>query len=111
MQDAFATTPAGVAMISSTVTVRGRTVMHNQSANREQRHRSCLHRIRLKDSEALAQLYDDTANLLYSLAVRILSDTADAEEVVLDVYQHVWNSAHTFDETRGSVGNWLAILT
>ena len=33
----------------------------------------------------LPQLYDDTANLLYSLAVRILSDTADAEEVVLDV--------------------------
>ncbi len=30
---------------------------------------------------------------------------------MLDVYQHVWNSAHTFDEARGTVWNWLIILT
>jgi RNA polymerase sigma-70 factor (ECF subfamily) len=82
-----------------------------QSAQTERRCRERLDRIRSQDSDALAQLYDETASLLYGLSLRILNDTADAEEVVLDVYQHVWKSAHTFDETRGTVWGWLVMQT
>jgi RNA polymerase sigma-70 factor, ECF subfamily len=82
-----------------------------RSAQSEWRWRACLDRIRAKDSQALAELYDDTSSLLYGLAMRILSDPADAEEVVLDVYQHVWKAADTFDEKRGAVWGWLAVLT
>ena len=82
-----------------------------RGAEIEQRWRECLDRIEIKDSEALSQLYDETVRLLNGLAMRILNDSADAEEVVLDVYQHVWNSAHSFDETRGTVWSWLVVLT
>jgi RNA polymerase sigma-70 factor, ECF subfamily len=67
--------------------------------------------IRQRDSNALACLYDETAGPLYGLALRILNDTADAEEIVMDVYQHVWRSAATFDSGRGSVWGWLTVLT
>jgi RNA polymerase sigma-70 factor (ECF subfamily) len=83
----------------------------SKSAQNEQRCRESLDRILLKDSEALAQLYDDTSGMLYGLALRIVNDSTDAEEVVLDVYQHIWKSAHTFDESRGSVWSWLVLLT
>ena len=77
----------------------------------ETRLRMRVDRICAKDSNALAELYDETSTRLYSLAMSILNDTADAEEVVLDVYQYVWHSAHSFDARRGTVWSWLSILT
>jgi RNA polymerase sigma-70 factor (ECF subfamily) len=77
----------------------------------EERWRACLDRIRAGDADGLAQLYDETSTVLYGLAVRVLNDTADAEEVVLDVYKQVWKSTGTFDTARGSVFAWLAVLT
>jgi RNA polymerase sigma-70 factor, ECF subfamily len=67
--------------------------------------------IRARDPESLAALYDQTSRFLYGLALHILRDQADAEEVILDVYQHVWNHAELYDETRGNVWNWLAVVT
>src|SRR5271157_1456449 len=80
-------------------------------AEKDERWRGHLAGIRQGNTQALAQLYDETSNLLYGLAFRVLSDTADAEEVILDVYQQVWKSTHTFDPGRGTVWSWLALLT
>src|ERR1051326_1848322 len=80
-------------------------------AEKEERWRGYLDRIRAGNSEALAQLYDETSILLYGLALRVLNDPSDAEEVVLDVYQQVWRSTHTFDPKRGTVWGWLTVLT
>ena len=80
-------------------------------AEKEERWRAHLAGVRAGHSDALAELYDETSGLLYGLALRILNDPADAEEVVLDVYQQVWKSPHTFDPGRGTVWGWLAVLT
>jgi RNA polymerase sigma-70 factor (ECF subfamily) len=63
------------------------------------------------NAEALAKLYDATSKPLYSLALRILGNAADAEEVLLDVYQQIWRAAGSFDPGRGGVWNWLILLT
>ncbi len=67
--------------------------------------------IRDHRAEALARLYDESSRLVYGLASRILDDPADAEEVLLDIYQQVWNTASSFDSHRGSVLAWLASMT
>lgn len=59
---------------------------------------------------ALAQLYDLTASKLYGLARAMLGNTADAEEVVCDVYVQVWQTAASFEATRGSVLAWLMMI-
>jgi RNA polymerase sigma-70 factor, ECF subfamily len=59
---------------------------------------------------ALAQLYDLTASKLYGLARAMLVNTADAEEVVCDVYVQVWQTAASFDVKRGSVLAWLLMI-
>ena len=69
-----------------------------------------VHRIARGDSEALAKLYDGTSGLVYSLALRILADPADAEEVTLDVYTQVWRTAGRFDEQRGNATAWLLLM-
>jgi RNA polymerase sigma-70 factor (ECF subfamily) len=83
----------------------------NKATEKEERWRGYLDGIRGGNSEALAKLYDETSSVLYGLALRVLSDPADAEEVVLDVYQQVWKSPHTFDPGRGTVWGWLTVMT
>jgi RNA polymerase sigma-70 factor, ECF subfamily len=77
----------------------------------EQKWRRHLDGIRARDAAALQSLYDETSRVLYSLAYRVLNDREDAEEVMLDVYQQVWNSADRFDPSRGNVLSWLAVMT
>lgn len=83
----------------------------SKGAHHEERWRAYLDRIRARDSDALAQLYDESSGVLYGLALRVLNDPADAEEVVLDVYQQVWKSTQTFDSSRGTVWGWLTVVT
>ena len=63
------------------------------------------------DHEALAGLYDRTCGLLYALALRILRNPADAEEVVHDAYARAWRNAGRYDAERGSVQTWLVLMT
>jgi RNA polymerase sigma-70 factor (ECF subfamily) len=63
-----------------------------------------------RDESALAALYDESSQLAYTIALRILQDEADASEVVLDVYKQVWDAAARFDEQRGSAAAWIVIL-
>lgn len=70
-----------------------------------------VRRIGIADQTALAGLYDETASLVFGLALKILGDAADAEEVSADVYAQVWRTAAAFDVSRGSVSTWLLMLT
>ena len=69
-----------------------------------------LERCAARDPSALAALYDQSNRLVYTMALRILRDTADAEEVTLDVYMQVWKAAGNYSVERGSVGTWLVML-
>jgi len=59
---------------------------------------------------ALASLYDESSALVYTLALRILGNSADAEEVTLDVYNQVWREARKFDPRRASATTWLVMM-
>lgn len=61
------------------------------------------------DRQALRRLYDITVARVYGLAYAMVRDTADAEEIVCDVYLQVWQGAAHYDAARGSVITWLLI--
>jgi RNA polymerase sigma-70 factor, ECF subfamily len=62
------------------------------------------------DQAALSALYDQTSSLVYGVALRVLSNPADAEEITIDVFNQVWRTAGNFENTRGSVTAWLIML-
>jgi RNA polymerase sigma-70 factor (ECF subfamily) len=62
------------------------------------------------DHQALASLYDASSSMVFGMALRMLDDRADAEEVALDVYKHVWRNAASWDGSRGTVIAWLIML-
>ena len=61
--------------------------------------------------QALADLYDRHAPTLLALARRILVGTSDAEEILQEVFLHVWNNAARYDAGRSSVSTWLVLIT
>lgn len=67
-------------------------------------------RISAGDRGALGELYDESSPLIYRMARRMLGDSGDAEEVVLDAYLKLWKAADRFDAARGSVKTWLLTI-
>ncbi len=67
-------------------------------------------RIAKRDPQALTSLYQLTVARVNAVVMRVLRHTADAEEVISDVYLQVWDKAKSFDAERGSVMAWMNTL-
>jgi RNA polymerase sigma-70 factor, ECF subfamily len=63
------------------------------------------------DRDALAELYDRLSRPLYATARHILNDSAEAQDVVHDVFIALWENAASFDSGRGAAFSWAVTLT
>src|SRR5512139_2325625 len=61
------------------------------------------------DRDALSRLYARHSGLLLGLAMRIVRERREAEDLLHDVFLEAWRAARTFDPKRGRVRTWLAI--
>lgn len=59
------------------------------------------------DVQAFAAVYDATFARVLGLALRVVRDRAQAEEVVQEVYLDVWRHAGRFDASRGRAMSWV----
>jgi RNA polymerase sigma-70 factor (ECF subfamily) len=66
-----------------------------------------VRRLQRRDPQALAELYDRYGRLTYSLILRVVRDTAIAEDLVQETFLRVWNRVQGFDGGKGSIGPWL----
>ena len=62
------------------------------------------------DQPAMAQLYDRYSGVVYSVALRVLGDTAAAEDILQDVFMQLWRNPNLFDANRGSLPGWMAVI-
>jgi len=79
-------------------------MLEREQAEEEQS--QLLRRIAEGSMEAMAAFYDQTASPLFSVAVRILGDVGEAENVIQDVFVQIWEKAATFDPKLGSAFHW-----
>jgi RNA polymerase sigma-70 factor, ECF subfamily len=77
---------------------------------RNQQWAALIGRVAAGDQDALTALYDATNRFVYGLLLRILGNTATAEEVLLDVYVQVWRQAGRYDRQRGNPRAWLVTM-
>src|ERR1700730_3044999 len=57
--------------------------------------------------DALTVLFDRYHRLIYSIALRIVRDTGEAEEVVQTVFLDIFRAAANFDPNRGMLKVWI----
>jgi len=69
-----------------------------------------LRRAARGDEAAFAEWYDATSARAFGLAVRVLRDRAQAEEVTQESYLDCWRHASRFDSRRGSAVAWLLTI-
>ena len=69
-----------------------------------------LARVAGGDTEAFSQLYDRLAGVLFSIAVRILHDAHEAEDVVQEVFVQIWGKAGAYDPRLGKPMTWAITL-
>ncbi len=62
------------------------------------------------DEAAFAELYDAVAARAYGLAVRVVRDPAQAEEVAQEALLEIWRTASRFDEKLGSPVSWILTI-
>lgn len=68
-------------------------------------------KVALGDAAAFAAIYDATSGAAFGLAMRVTNSHHLAEEVVQEVFLHVWHHAAAFDATRGKTKSWILMLT
>jgi RNA polymerase sigma-70 factor, ECF subfamily len=59
---------------------------------------------------AMAILYDRYVNLVYGLAMRILLQSQEAEDLTQEIFLTLWRS-NAYQPNRGSLGSFLTTLT
>lgn len=70
-----------------------------------------LARTAVGDVQAFAAVYDATSARVLGLALRVVRDRAQAEEVVQEVYLDIWRNAARFDASRGRALGWVMMKT
>ncbi|GAB2621911.1 sigma-70 family RNA polymerase sigma factor [Streptomyces capparidis] len=67
-------------------------------------------RVAQGDGQAFEELYARVSGPVYGLALRVLRDPAQSEEVAQEVLVEVWRTAPRFDAARGSARGWILTL-
>ena len=71
---------------------------------------SLMSRVLANDQSAMAEIFDRYGSLVYSVALRILKDPGQAEDVLQEIFIQIWRNPGKFAEGRGSLPAWLAVV-
>jgi len=66
-----------------------------------------VRRLRERDPAAMSDLYDRYGRIAYSLILRVVNNSAVAEDLVQETFLRVWNRVQAFDPERGALGPWV----
>jgi RNA polymerase sigma-70 factor (ECF subfamily) len=62
------------------------------------------------DRASFEALYDEFADLVYSIAMSMLRDPGRAEDAAQDAWVRIWNGAGSFDPERASAATWITTI-
>jgi RNA polymerase sigma-70 factor, ECF subfamily len=69
-----------------------------------------LTRIGQRDENAMEDLFRRYSGVVYSVALRVLHDSGQAEDVLQEVFLQLWRDPTFFVQQRGSLGGWLVVV-
>jgi len=66
--------------------------------------------VRAGDQQAMTALYDRYSGIVYATALRVLGETAAAEDVLQEIFLQLWRKPSAFDSSRGNLAAWLGVI-
>ncbi len=70
-----------------------------------------MQRVATGDEAAFEALYDRYSGLLYSTIISIIKHPPEAQDVLQEIFVHIWKQAKNFDSERGNVYSWFITIT
>jgi RNA polymerase sigma-70 factor (ECF subfamily) len=70
-----------------------------------------IRRVAQGDAAALRSLYERYGGRAMAIALRVLHQPSEAEEVVQETFLEIWKRAASYDPGRGAVAAWVATIT
>src|SRR5262249_36110 len=77
----------------------------------QQRDREMLAQIVTGDQYAFGQLYDRLSGPVYSLGLRLVGDSGEAQDALQEVFVQIWRRAASYDPEQSSVFSWAVLMT
>jgi RNA polymerase sigma-70 factor, ECF subfamily len=99
----FSDTPPAVAEIPAAEVDEPRARSCGSTGGEE----AVMRRVQSGDRDGLADLFERYSRPVLRLATRMLRNSADAQEVVQEVFLYIHRKSDRFDPARGSVGTWV----
>jgi RNA polymerase sigma-70 factor (ECF subfamily) len=69
-----------------------------------------LMRVKDRDEAALGELYDKYSSVVYSLMMRMVRETGEAQDLLQEIFIQVWTKAPLFSASKGSVYTWIMTI-
>jgi RNA polymerase sigma-70 factor (ECF subfamily) len=66
--------------------------------------------VAIGDRDAFERLYRLASPRLFAICLRVLSDRAEAEDVLQDVFATIWHKAEQFDPMRAGAMAWMSMI-
>jgi RNA polymerase sigma-70 factor (ECF subfamily) len=84
--------------------------LSTQSPQHDPNDATLIARVHAGDHDAMAAVYDRYSSIVYATALRILGDTAAAEDVLQEIFMQLWRKPSAFDSSRGNLPAWLGVI-
>lgn len=81
----------------------------NQSARNDEDLRLLL-RVKERDQTAFSELYDRYSALVYTMVLRVVKATDEAEDLLQEIFMQIWNKSSLFAQEKGSVYTWIVTI-
>jgi RNA polymerase sigma-70 factor, ECF subfamily len=62
------------------------------------------------DENAMEDIFRRYSGAVYSVALRVLHDTGQAEDVMQEIFLQLWRKPAAFVQGRGTLGAWLVVV-
>ena len=70
-----------------------------------------MRRVALGEEDAINELYARFGGLMFKIAIQFLSNNAEAEDAVQEVFVRLWKTADRFDPRKAKLVTWVMLIT
>ncbi|MDP6693366.1 MAG: sigma-70 family RNA polymerase sigma factor, partial [Phycisphaerales bacterium] len=70
-----------------------------------------MRRVALGEEDAVGELYDRYSPLVFKLSRQFLTNTAESEDAVQEIFVRLWQTADRFDPRKAKLVTWVMLIT